>query len=199
MEHYAITINRQFGSLGRPIAQKLANLLSIEFYDRDIVDNACKSTGFSVKEVSDLEENAKTDYLYMRVPLGKVTTTRQNYIFDVQKKFIKKTAEQEDCIIVGRCAEHILEDKERLLRIYIYAPYEQRLKNCTDILKLDHDTALKMIDSVDKARNVYHRKYTGYLPSDMDHVDLMVNSALLGVDGTAEMIAHIAKQKFHLD
>jgi cytidylate kinase len=199
MEHYAITINRQFGSLGRPIAQKLANLLSIEFYDRDIVDNACKSTGFSVKEVSDLEENAKTDYLYMRFPLGKVTTTRQNYIFDVQKKFIKKTAEQEDCIIVGRCAEHILEDKERLLRIYIYAPYEQRLKNCTDILKLDHDTALKMIDSVDKARNVYHRKYTGYLPSDMDHVDLMVNSALLGVDGTAEMIAHIAKQKFHLD
>ena len=199
MEHYAITINRQFGSLGRPIAQKLANLLSIEYYDRDIVDNACKSTGFSVKEVSDLEENAKTDYLYMRFPLGKVTTTRQNYIFDVQKKFIKKTAEQEDCIIVGRCAEHILEDKERLLRIYIYAPYEQRLKNCTDILKLDHDTALKMIDSVDKARNVYHRKYTGYLPSDMDHVDLMVNSALLGVDGTAEMIAHIAKQKFHLD
>ena len=199
MEHYAITINRQFGSLGRPIAQKLANLLSIEFYDRDIVDNACKSTGFSVKEVSDLEENAKTDYLYMRFPLGKVTTTRQNYIFDVQKKFIKKTAEQEDCIIVGRCAEHILEDKERLLRIYIYAPYEQRLKNCTDILKLDHDTALKMIDSVDKVRNVYHRKYTGYLPSDMDHVDLMVNSALLGVDGTAEMIAHIAKQKFHLD
>ena len=199
MEHYAITINRQFGSLGRPIAQKLANLLSIEFYDRDIVDNACKSTGFSVKEVSDLEENAKTDYLYMRFPLGKVKTTRQNYIFDVQKKFIKKTAEQEDCIIVGRCAEHILEDKERLLRIYIYAPYEQRLKNCTDILKLDHDTALKMIDSVDKARNVYHRKYTGYLPSDMDHVDLMVNSALLGVDGTAEMIAHIAKQKFHLD
>ncbi len=199
MEHYAITINRQFGSLGRPIAQKLANLLSIEFYDRDIVDNACKSTGFSVKEVSDLEENAKTDYLYMRFPLGKVTTTRQNYIFDVQKKFIKKTAEQEDCIIVGRCAEHILEDKERLLRIYIYAPYEQRLKNCTDILKLDHDTALKMIDSVDKARNVYHRKYTGYLPSDMDHVDLMVNSALLGVEGTAEMIAHIAKQKFHLD
>ena len=199
MEHYAITINRQFGSLGRPIAQKLENLLSIEFYDRDIVDNACKSTGFSVKEVSDLEEHAKTDYLYMRFPLGKVTTTRQNYIFDVQKKFIKKTAEQEDCIIVGRCAEHILEDKERLLRIYIYAPYEQRLKNCTDILKLDHDTALKMIDSVDKARNVYHRKYTGYLPSDMDHVDLMVNSALLGVDGTAEMIAHIAKQKFHLD
>ena len=199
MEHYAITINRQFGSLGRPIAQKLANLLSIEFYDRDIVDNACKSTGFSVKEVSDLEENAKTDYLYMHFPLGKVTTTRQNYIFDVQKKFIKKTAEQEDCIIVGRCAEHILEDKERLLRIYIYAPFEQRLKNCTDILKLDHDTALKMIDSVDKARNVYHRKYTGYLPSDMDHVDLMVNSALLGVDGTAEMIAYIAKQKFHLD
>lgn len=199
MEHYAITINRQFGSLGRPIAQKLANLLSIEFYDRDIVDNACKSTGFSVKEVSDLEENAKTDYLYMRFPLGKVTTTRQNYIFDVQKKFIKKTAEQEDCIIVGRCAEHILEDKERLLRIYIYAPFEQRLKNCTDILKLDHDTALKMIDSVDKARNVYHRKYTGYLPSDMDHVDLMVNSALLGVDGTAAMIAYIAKQKFHLD
>lgn len=69
MEHYAITINRQFGSLGRPIAQKLANLLSIEFYDRDIVDNACKSTGFSVKEVSDLEENAKTDYLYMRLSL----------------------------------------------------------------------------------------------------------------------------------
>ena len=187
------------GSLGRPIAQKLANLLSIEFYDRDIVDNACKSTGFSVKEVSDLEENAKTDYLYMRFPLGKVTTTRQNYIFDVQKKFIKKTAEQEDCIIVGRCAEHILEDKGRLLRIYIYAPFEQRLKNCTDILKLDHDTALKMIDSVDRARSVYHRKYTGYLPSDMDHVDLMVNSALLGVDGTAEMIAYIAKQKFHLD
>lgn len=198
MEHYTITINRQFGSLGRPIAQKLSELLSIEYYDRDIVDNACKKTGLSVKEVSDLEENAKTDYLYMRFPLGKVTTNRQNFIFNVQSKFIRETAEKEDCIIVGRCAEHILSEKKKLLRIYIYAPYEARLRNCTDILMLEHDTALKMIDSVDKARNIYHKKYTGYVPSDLDHVDLMINSDLLGVDGSAEMIAEIAKKKFGL-
>lgn len=196
MEHFAITINRQFGSLGRPIAQKLSHILNIEYYDRDIVDYTCKDTGYSIHEVSDLEENVKSDYLYMKWPLGRVTSARQDYIFDVQSRFIKKVSEKENCIIVGRCSDFILRENPNIMRIFIYAPYAERLKNCTDILLIPREKAFRMIDSVDKARNSYHRRYAGYFPSDFNHNDFLINSSFLGVDGTAEYIAKLAREKF---
>lgn len=195
MKRFSISISRQFGSLGRPIARELSEILGIEYYDRDIVDMVSKKHNISVKEISDLEETA-TKYAFMKFPLGTGTTAAQDKIFLAQANIITELAEKESCIIVGRCADSILGDNENNLNVYIYAPYEDRLVNCVNELGMDTKQAKKTISEVDKARAAYHMRYAKYLPNDPDHIDIMINSALFGVHGTAEFLADIVRKHF---
>ncbi len=196
MGHYTVSISRQFGSLGRPIAKKMAEILQIEYYDRDIVEKASEEMKLSIKEVSEMEESARSLFGYMRFPLGGGTSEAQDRVFRVQSQIIRKLAAQSSCIIVGRCSDSLLEDFENHLSIYIYAPYEARIVNCVNDLGMDSKTAKKMIADVDRARDAYHMRYVKYLPNDMEHIDLMVSSAPLGVDGTAEFLADLVRRRF---
>ena len=108
MNNYVITINRQFGSLGRPIARKMSEMLDIEYYDRDIVDSVAKEMDLPVSVVSDEEETAKSNYFSMKFPLGNGTTAMQQDIFEAQRRIISNLADRENCIIVGRCSDYIL-------------------------------------------------------------------------------------------
>ena len=197
---YVVTIARQFGSMGRPIAMKLSEILGIEFYDRDIVDQAAEKLNLPVSIVDENEETAKelkNNYSRMQFPLGRQKSTEvQDKIFEAQKNIINFMAEKESCIIVGRCGDFILSEMENTMHIYIYAPYNIRLQHCTDELGLSVDEGKRMIKKVDEAREAYHLQYAGFKPDDYNHKDLMINSSLLGVDGTAEYLATLIKKKF---
>lgn len=195
MKKFSVSISRQFGSLGRPIARELSEILGVEYYDRDIVDMVAKKHNISVKEVSDLEESA-SKYSFMKFPLGNGTSSAQDKIFNAEANIIRELADKESCIIVGRCSDSILEDNENHLSVFIYAPYEDRIVNCVNQLGMDAKQAKKMITEVDKARDAYHMRYVKYLPNDLNHIDLMINSAVFGVDGTAKMLAQIIREKF---
>lgn len=198
-QKYAITITRQFGSLGRQIAKRLSERLGIEYYDRDIVDTVAKKTGLSVSEISEIEESAKNSFIRMKFPLGSSgTTAKQNELFAAQSQIISDIADKESCIIVGRCSDYVLRGHDRLINIYIYATYEQRMKNCVDILHLSPRDAKKMISDVDKAREMYHVRYAGYLPQDENHKDILINSGFLGVEGTAEILEYFIRKKLDL-
>lgn len=197
MERYTITIARQFGSLGRPIAEKLARNLNIEYYDRDIVEAAAQNLGLPVSVISNEEEVAKTGFFQMLYPLGMGTTDCQDAIFKEQEKIIRSFADKSSCIIVGRCSDYILRNYKNCINVFIYAPYEARLRNCVDYLRLTEDTAKKMIAKVDKARDFYHKNYTGYYQYDYTHKDIMVDGSLLGIEGTANMLAETIREKFH--
>ncbi len=196
MKKYIIAITRQFGSLGRPIAKKMSEILGIEYYDRDIMDEAAKKMKLPVSAVSNEEETARSNFFYMKLPLGNNTSDIQNRIFDVQSKIIIELAEKESCIIVGRCADYILRDKENLMSIYIYAPYENRFLNCVETLHMKPDTARKMIYDVDKARAAYQMRYAKYLPEDINHKNILIDSSFMGINATAEYLAKIVKQKY---
>jgi hypothetical protein len=193
MEKYVVTIARQFGSLGRPIAKRLSEILGIEYYDRAIVDAAVKKTGLGIETVSNFEESAKQPWFHMKFPLGNFTTETQDQIFMVQEQMISNLAEKENCIVVGRCADYILRNHPNCINIYICASYEQRMINCVESLFMEPQAAKKMIYEVDKARDAYHFRYAHYLPQD--HKDIIINSGFLGVDGTAEVLACIVKKK----
>jgi cytidylate kinase len=197
-EKFVVTIARQFGSLGRPIARKVSEKLGIDYYDRDIVELAAKNLNLPVSTISDVEESAKTAFFNMNYPLGMGTTAIQDSIFAAQRKIIIDLAEKESCIIVGRCADHILKDYKNIINIFLYAPYEARLINCVERLDMRLDEAKKMIASVDKARESYHRHYCGYSMSDKDSKHVMMDSNLLGVDGTCDVLTEIIKKRFHL-
>lgn len=198
MNHFTITITRQFGSLGRPIARQMSELLGIEYYDRDIVEETAKKLNQSVSVISDAEESVKPTFLNMKFPLGTGTTTMQDEIFQTQSRIVNELSEKESCIIVGRCSDFILQNKKNCLHIFIYAPLEERLKNCVDTLKMEPSTARKMITEVDKARDYYHRHYAKYSPSDYRYKHILVDSSLLGVEGTARHLAAVAKEKMDL-
>ena len=196
MEKYVVTIGRQFGSMGRPIARELSEILGIDFYDRDIVEAAAEKIGMPLSKISDEEENASGFYFFMKYPLGKSTTDIQDKIFNIQRRIIVDLADRESCIIVGRCSDSIMADHKNHISIFIYAPYEERLKNCVNELHMTPDEARKLLPDVDKARDLYHMRYAKYLPSDYRHMDIMINSSILGVEGTANALAGMIQKRF---
>lgn len=197
---YVITITRQFGSLGRPIARKMSEKLGIEYYDRDLVDQAAKKLNLPVSVVNEEEETAKkmvaNPFSRMMYPLGKGISSTQDKIFEAQKNIIQFLAEKETCIIVGRCSDFILSEMENSMHIYIYAPYEVRVQHCVKDLNMDIDEARKMIVAVDEARDSYHMNCAGYLPDDKNYKDIMIDSSLLGIEGTADYLAEAVRRKF---
>ncbi len=195
-EKYVVTITRQFGSLGRPIARSVSEILGIEYYDRDIVDLTAKKLALPVSTISDYEESAKSAFFTMSYPLGMGTTEIQDSIFATQKKIILDLAEKESCIIVGRCADHILGDRKNIIKVFIYAPFAERLKNCVERLNMQPEEARRMIASVDKAREAYHRHYCAHSMADKDYKHILLDSSLLGIEGTCDVLVDIIKKKF---
>lgn len=195
MKKFVITITREFGSMGRPIAKRLSELLGVEYYDRDIVEETARKMNLPVSVISNTEEK-KSGFFEMLFPLGTESMERQQKLFEVQSGIIRKLAEEESCIIVGRCADYVLEDEPNAVHVYIYAPYADRLANCVGPLGMKKDEAKKMIAEVDKARYAYHKYFAKYAPSDPEHKHLIINSALLEVEGTAQALASIVREKF---
>ncbi|WP_097003196.1 AAA family ATPase [Lacrimispora amygdalina] len=196
MEKFTITITREFGSLGRSIAKELSQILNVEFYDRDIVEEVAKKLNLPVSMISNEEEKSRHSFLPRMFPLGTDEEYMQDIIFDVQKDIILDLAKKSSCILVGRCSDFLLEKEKNNINIFIYASYEKRLENCVETLGMTEGEAKRMILSVDKARNAYHKKYAGYLPGNPEHKQLMIDSSLLGVTGTAKLIAQIVHQLF---
>lgn len=195
---YVVTLNRQFGSLGRPIARRMAEILDINYYDRDIVERTASSLNLSVSTISAVEEYATSRFSFMCYPLGDQSPEVQDQIYKVQEKIIRDLAAKESCIIVGRCADYILKDFENRIDIYIVAPYQDRYDNCIHQLYMEPKEAKYMMKTVDKARDVYHKKYSGYLLGDYRHKDVILNSSLLGVEGTAQYLSDLVIKKFDL-
>ena len=197
---YVITITRQFGSMGRPIAQKLSENLGIEYYDRDLIDMAAEKLGLPAEQIGKEEEKAarefKNPYSRMAYPLGTKSTAVQDEIFAAQKNLIRFLAEKDTCVIVGRCADFVLNDMENTMHVYIYACYDARLKHAMEDLGLDEEEARRTISKVDKARENYHVNYAGYKPDDKRFKDIMIDSSFLGIDGTAQYLAEAVKRKF---
>lgn len=193
MKKYTITISRQFASMGRSIAQRMSEDLNIKFYDRDIVEATAKRMGQPIPVISEEEEKSSNKYFKRIFPYG---MSMQDEIFQVQKNIIEDIVKEDSCIIVGRCANTILKDNINTFNIYIFAPYEERIKNCVEHLEMNTQLAKDMIRQVDKARETYRQRYSDKPLSTFDGYDLLVDSSKLGIDKTAKMLSSIVKELY---
>lgn len=173
--------------------------LAVEYYDRDIVEQTSRRMGLPVPEISDSEEKSGSRLFHHRYPLGMGLVSVQEEIFCVQSNIIRDLADRESCIIVGRCADYVLRDHVRCLNIYVYAPYEARMRNCIDLLGMDEKTARQMIRDVDKARDSYRQHYCKGVKSVLDHRDLMIDSSRFGIEGTAQILCEVVRKTFGAD
>ncbi|RKM58361.1 cytidylate kinase-like family protein [Butyrivibrio sp. X503] len=196
MDKYVITISRQFGALGRTIAQQMSKELGIEFFDRDIVELTAKRMGLPISEISKEEERHGGFFAERRYPLGMGPVSMQEELFQIQSNIIKDIAAMESCIIVGRCGDYCLRHVDRVLDVYVYASFEKRLENCKSILGMDEKTARSMIQDVDKARENYRRKYCKDMAGVFDNRDICIDSGKFGAEATAEILCGIARSVF---
>lgn len=195
MAHYVVTISRQFASMGRTIGLKMASNLGIELYDRDIVKHTAERLGLEKGEVSHYDEKTGKRSFFLRDTYlfdFSVYDIHRN-VFEVEKNIIQDFAKKESCIIVGRCADSILRDMPNVLNIFIYAPIEERLKNCVEQLGMDETSALEKIKKVDDARSAYRHKFCPECVSEFNDRHIMIDSSKFGVEGTANILTEIVK------
>lgn len=200
--NYVITITNQFCSYGRKIANRLGQLLDIPCYNEDLVQATAKELDLSTQIVDENEERAKrlvSEYLFPTFQrLGNRSNVTQNMIFDAQRKIIRRMADDETCIIVGRCSDFILDEYTNVIHFFIYAPYEVRVRNCIEELQMKESAARRLVTKKDEERKAYQLNYAGYLPESIHHKDLSVNSSVFGPEGTAQLLAQAVRARFHL-
>ncbi|MCR4590994.1 MAG: cytidylate kinase-like family protein [Lachnospiraceae bacterium] len=194
--NYVITIARQFGAAGLPVAEKLAQKLGIEYFNRDLVDKAAEELQIPAAEVLEEEElkDGGRDSIFDKLyPLGNGPRSKQDKIFAAQSHVIQRLAERESCIIVGRCADFVLRSRENALHVYLYSPLEYRIHNCVAYLKMSEEEAKKVIPKAEKARNNYYSHYAGYMQDDPAHKDILINTERFGIEGTANVLEQIVR------
>lgn len=209
-----ITISREYCSGGHTIGQLLAKELNIPFYDKEIIDMTAQQSGLSADYIKNNEQNLSSGWLYTLL-LGASyaspgsssfnpnnhlqNTPLADQVFNAQRKVIVDLAKKGPCVIVGRCSDYILKhsdeiDKKDLLNVFIYAPIEDKVKRGIEEKRLDPSKAEKEIKLVDKRRANHYNTFTERTWGNRSHYDLLLNSSLLGLKGSAKLIAEIAKK-----
>ncbi len=192
-----ITIGRQYGSGGREVGEKLSKALGIDVYDKNIIRMNAYESGLKESYFHLNDEKPGNRLLYriisnlrpeQKSPSFGADLVSADNLFRFQSEVIKKLAEEESCVIIGRCADYILRDRKDLLRIFIYADLDARLARITEKGYFAPADVPKNVRRMDKERQEYYGYYTGWKWGDPAHYDLMINTASLGVDGAVEMI-----------
>ena len=191
-EKTIITISREYGSGGRRIGEKLALALGIPYYDKAIIDMAAQKSGFDPEFIASQEQKVTGSLLFTLATTGYYTgESLHDQIFRAECHAILEMAVQGSCVMVGRCADYILQEKKPF-RIFVYAPVEERMARCRKRLPEQEkvsDRELKQhILSIDKNRAAYYRFYTGQVWGDKVNYDFCANTASCPVEKLASAV-----------
>ena len=192
-----ITIGRQFGSGGREIAQKVASEFGIKCYDKELLARAAKDSGLCEEVFEHHDEVPTNSFLYNLVmdtysfgynSSAYVDMPVSHKVFLAQFDTIKKLADEEPCVIVGRCADYALQGRDNLIRIFISGDEDVKIKHVMERFGITEQQAKEMCTKKDKQRRSYYDYYSSKKWGNVNTYDLTVNSSVLGIDGTAEFI-----------
>ncbi len=187
-----ITISRQYGSGGREIARKLAEALSIPFYDNELIQKAAQKSGYSKEmfEQADLKPTGSFLYTMSMFSTNAIgfDLPLSDKIFLAQSDIIKEVAAQGSCVIVGRCADYILKGHQNTINIYIHSNMDARIERATTLYNLQTDKAKEIITRNDKRRATYYNYYTTLKWGNASNYDLCINSNTVGINKTVDAI-----------
>lgn len=196
MSNLVITIGRQFGSGGREIGIKLADKLGIKCYDKEIIKRASTESGICEKFFENADEKPINSFLYSTVAYGFPTYSvpvnidnalSNDKMFSHQAEAIKKISEENASVFIGRCADDILKENEKLVTIFIYGNKEDRAKRISQKYNISEKEALEMIKKIDKSRSSYYEFFANKRWGDVNNYMLCINSSV-GIDKTVNSI-----------
>ena len=189
MTNRIITINRMYGSNGRLIGKALAERLDIPFYDKELITLASQENDIPLEELKKVDETRANQW---HLPVKDAMQMEPQYhfqpmndvLFGSQSKIIHDLAEKGDCILAGRCADLILENKCK--SIFIFAPFEYRVKNIMERIGREERSARSLVKKMDKRRRSYYEYFTDAKWLDMTHYDLCLDSSKFSQKGSLQ-------------
>lgn len=202
MKKRVITISRQCGSGGRYIGERLAKALGIPCYDEKLMDMVAKESGFALDFVEEKGEritgsllfNIASSLTYASNVMSGNGINLQDEIYFIQNRIIKELAEKESCVIVGRCADYVLRDRDDCLNVFIHADEKSKLERAVKFYGMSEKDAPSILKKKDKARYNHYKYYTDKDWGMASNYDLCLNSGLLGIDGCINVIKDILEQ-----
>ena len=207
-KQFVIVIGRQFGSGGHAIGADLAKILGIPLYDKEILANIAEEQGITAERLQKMDEDLKgNQVLNVGIQAQKFRLFNPGLLFETdtsaiisrdqafrwQADKIRELADQGPCIIIGRCADHILRDHPGLISVFVTAPLAAREARIArlypDHPRLNGETHLEFLQKTDKSRANYYSYHTDRQWGSVGNYHLCVDSGRLGIEGTAEMLA----------
>ena len=199
-----ITIARQYGSGGREIGEKVAEMLGIPIFDKQLITDAAAKGNLNEEVIKKTDESAANSLLYTLAMGSNVVGTSMHFgykmpindkLFILQSEVIKSYAKEGSCIIIGRCSDYVLREEENVFRLFIYGDLEHRKERVQSRHpELKSSQIIDVINKTDKRRASYYNFYTGNKWGRYDNYDMAINSSTLGIDETAELIAACARK-----
>ncbi len=197
-----ITIGRQYGSGGREIGKKVSEILGIGYYDDELISLAAKNSGMNSDALSGVDEKATNSLLYTLAMGGSLFGGNAALAYEMpindklyiaQSDVIKELANKESCVIIGRCADYVLQDHTNVINLFIYADIEKRTARVALRRGLNEAKARDIIIKTDKQRANYYNYYTSRKWGRIDNYHMCIDSGRLGCDKAAEIIAQYVR------
>lgn len=192
-----ITIGRQYGSGGREIGKRLAERYQIPFYDNELITRAAKESGFAEETFERAEDKATNSLLYS-LAMGINVYGNQDFgfsglslddrIFLAQSDVIRKVAQEGSCVIVGRCADYVLRERDDVFNIFVRASMDFRLERAIHEYGVEEKKAADYILKNDKRRGNYYSYHVGEKWTNLNNYDMVINSSLLGLERAVDCI-----------
>ncbi len=201
MKNHVITLSRELGSGGNLVAQELSKRLGIPYYDKDIISKTAQEFGLPKDQLQKSDEKKTNSFLFSlataqlsglanpALPLNDIILDDRSFIFTSET--IKRLAE-EPCIIVGRCGDFILQNRD-IIKIFICADLDDRIKRIAESLDLSEKNALKLIQKTDKRRAAYYNSYTEQTWGKASNYHITVNTSVLGIEKTVDVLEKFIK------
>lgn len=187
-----ISISREFGSGGREIAKKVAEDMGLELYDRNMLEDIAEKMNIEPEVLEDIDEKPRNKLLSRRVN-GHSNSMEEN-LAQMQFEYLRRKADQgESFVVVGRCSETILKDREGLVSIFIVGDKETKINHTMEKFGISREEAVTKSERHDRSRRRYHNHYSDFKWGDSRNYDMCINSSRLGMEGTAGIIETFIK------
>lgn len=200
-----ITIAREYGSGGRTIGEMLAKDLNIHYYDKELMKLASEDSGINEALFAKADEKlkatslfriAKSAYSGELIPPESDDFVSNDNLFNYQAKIIRQLAEEESCVIIGRCSDYVLKDYDNVLSVFIHAPLDFCLEQAAKKHSMSAKELEKFVERTNKHRAEYYKYYTGRNWTDAKNYDLCLDSSKLGFERCVEEIKAYMNVRF---
>ncbi len=199
-----ITIARQYGSGGRQIGERVAEILNIPVYDKLLITEVAAKGNLNIEVLKRTDESAANSLLYTLAVGSNTVGAAMHFgynmplsdkLFILQSDAIRNYAAEGSGVFIGRCADYVLQNESNILRVFIYSDIESRKARVAERHpELKSSQIIDAINKTDKRRSTYYNFYTGNKWGKFDNYDIAINASLLGIECTAEMICEFAKK-----